>query len=480
MKKEEISRLLQRYLSGRESGHDAYFDADEIDILLDSFEESDDFTYYDGVLALGLRLHPGNPDLQIRQCKSYVYNEDYESALTLIDSIAEKGNQELDMLRLECYVMQNTYDKVVEYTEQLIAADCEYLEVIFEYTAPILGDMEMTKEARDYINRGLMLFPDNLILKDELCYNLEVEGDFEHAIRICNELIDKNPYSYDYWFTLGRLYSMTADYEKAIEAFDFALTCDDSDDELKTLKAYCLYMNENYEKAIELYNEIVVDEDSRLRAAPLLAECYIKLDEFEKAYGILKELIDKRGDKEDASTYLSFIRCCAETDREEEGSRMLEEAYKLFPDNVRILSLMAISSLDENGESRAEELTNRLFDAIDKAEDTQSEDLDGLMQAGKYLYMQGDAERALKCYNKILKTNPGMPYLHLNMAMAYLMKGDMKHFGEHYRKTTPEEIMQYLKEAGADVDMLKRDMLGKQIPPEELASEFLKNKDNKN
>lgn len=37
-----------------------------------------------------------------------------------------------------------------------------------------------------------MLFPDNLILKDELCYNLEVEGDFEHAIRICNELIDKS------------------------------------------------------------------------------------------------------------------------------------------------------------------------------------------------------------------------------------------------------------------------------------------------
>lgn len=77
-------------------------------------------------------------------------------------------------------------------------------------------------------------------------------------------------------------------------------------------------MNENYEKAIELYNEIVVMKDSRLRAAPLLAECYIKLDEFEKAYGILKELIDKRGDKEDASTCLSFIRCCAETDREEE------------------------------------------------------------------------------------------------------------------------------------------------------------------
>ena len=113
MKKKDISRLLQRYLTGHQEGKDAYFDADEIDELLDSFEESDDYTYYDEVLALGLRLHPGNPDLQIRQCKSYVYNEDYDSALALIESIAETDNQDLDMLRLECYVMQDSYDKVI-------------------------------------------------------------------------------------------------------------------------------------------------------------------------------------------------------------------------------------------------------------------------------------------------------------------------------------------------------------------------------
>ena len=160
MKKKDISRLLQRYLTGHQEGKDAYFDADEIDELLDSFEESDDYTYYDEVLALGLRLHPGNPDLQIRQCKSYVYNEDYDSALALIESIAETDNQDLDMLRLECYVMQDSYDKVIGHVEKLIANKCEYLETLFEYIAPILGDVEMTKEAHDFINRGLMLFPD--------------------------------------------------------------------------------------------------------------------------------------------------------------------------------------------------------------------------------------------------------------------------------------------------------------------------------
>ena len=205
MKKDDISRLLQRYLSAREMGKEPYFDADEVDELLGSFEESDNYDYFDEVLALGLKLHPGNTDLQIRQCKLFVYNEDYNSALALIDSIAETDNQDLDLLRLECYCMLDRYDKLIEYTEKLIEEDCDYLETVFECTAPLLSDMEMNNEARDFINRGIDLFPQNLVLKDELCYNREIEGDIDGAISICNELIDKNPYSHEYWFTLGRL-----------------------------------------------------------------------------------------------------------------------------------------------------------------------------------------------------------------------------------------------------------------------------------
>ena len=479
-KKDGISRLLQRYLSGHQEGRDAYFDADEIDRLLDSFEESDDYTYYDEVLALGLRLHPGNTDLQVRQCKSFVYNEDYESALALIETIAETDNQDLDMLRLECYVMQDSYDKVVEYTEKLIADKCEYLETIFEYIAPILGDAEMNKEAHDYINRGLMLFPDNLILKDELCYNLEIEGDIEKAIGICNELIDKNPYSNDYWFTLGRLYSISGDYEKAIEAFDFALTCDDSDEELKILKAYCLYMNENYEKAIEVYNEIATTDEIRARITPLLAECYVKLEDYEKAYDLLKEQLSRNGLQEDSSTYINYIRCCVETGREKEASDNLMKASKLFPKNVRILSLLALTYLENGEEKKAVEVTDRLFNVLDKSDDKNQEDFESLFHAGQYLYMKGDIDKALQYYKKVFDANPKMPQMHLHLAMAYLAKGDMKHFGEHFRQTSPSEVFEYLKNSGLNFDKITDETSYKHIAPEDLVKEFLNNKDNNN
>lgn len=482
MKKDDVSHLLQRFLSARDEGKEIYFDADQIEDLLDSFEESDDYTYYDEVLALGLRLHPGNNNLQIKRCRLYVYNEDYDSALALMDTIAETDNQDLDMLRIECYCMQNKYDKVIEYTETLIAIDCEYLEDIFEYITPILSDMEMHKEAMNYIDRGLSLFPDNPTLKDELCYNLETEGDIPRAIQVCNELIDNNPYSYEYWFTLGRLHSMIADYDKAIEAFDFALTCDDSDFELKILKAYCLYMNESYEKAIDVYTEIGSgDEDTTTRIKPLMAECYIKLEKYEEAYQLLKTLIESEALKEDPSAYINYLRCCVETEREFEASEMLYKAIELFPDNIRILSLLAITYTENNEEELAASTTNKLFKLLEHTENSTNEDCATLLQTGQYLYLKGDTASALKYYKKVLALSPDTPYIHMHIAMTYLALGDMKHFNEHFQQTSPAEMKEYLRESGFNMDLMENaPIFRKPIAPEDLTKEFLKNKDNSN
>lgn len=480
MKKEDIPRLLQRYLDAREKGKEPYFDADELSDLLDNFEESDNYKYFDEVLALGLKLHPGNIDLQVRQCRFYVYNEDYDSALALIGSIAETDSQDLDLLRLECYCMLGQYDKVVEFTEDIAARDCDYLELAFEYIAPLLSDMEMSKEAHDYIRRGIALFPDNLTLKEELSYNLEMEGNIDSAIAICNELIDKDPYSHDYWFSLGRLYSIKSEFDKAIEAFDFALTCDDSDPELKILKAYCLYMNENYGKALEVYKEIEADSDISERIKPLMAECYIKLEDYEGAYDMLKGIIGKKVSANEPAAYINFIRCCTETDRDREASKTLIKAVKLFPDNVRILSLLALTYVENGEDGLAIQTTERLFDVLDQGNDYQPEDYESLLHAGQFLYMKGDIEKALKYYHKVMEVNPTMPYIHLHMAMAYLAKGDMRRFGEHFSQTSPQELVEYLESSGVDLSDVEQQPMGKHIPPEDLTKEFLNNKDNNN
>ncbi|MCD7914806.1 MAG: tetratricopeptide repeat protein [Tannerellaceae bacterium] len=480
MRKNDVSKLLNRYLSAYEEGKEPYFDADEIDFLLDSFEESEEYTYYEEVLFLGLKLHPGSIELKIRECKLYMYKESYDKALKLTHKITETHNQDLDMIRLECLCALDSYQQALEYIEDLIRQNCDYLEPIFEFIVPILSDLEMNAEARDLINRGLILFPDNMILQDELCYLLELEGDFEEAIKLCNKLIDKNPYSNDYWFTLGRLYSMVGDFDKAIEAFDFALACDDSDVELKILKAYCLFMNENYQKAMDTYMEMALDEEALERIQPLMAECYIKLKQYEKGYEIIRELIRQDKQALDPATYINYIRCCVETDREQEAGDILLKAAEVFPENIRILSLLALTYLENGKEDLAMSITDKIFNQLEKDNEDVNQDLKTLFQKGQYFHFEGNLKKALQYYKKVTQINEDIPYMHLQMALAYFSLGDMELFGKHYRKTTHEDMMAYMKFTKLDLQEVKENSIPRHIPPEDLVKEFLSNKDNNN
>ncbi len=485
MKKDKISRLLRHYLSAKEEGKEPYFDADEIEDLLESFEESEDYTYYDEVLALGLKLHPDSTVLRIEKCRQLIYEEKYKEALSSLKNIAEKNDQDLDMLTLECYCGLGQYPKAIKLLDELIEEDVEYLEEVFEYIIPILNDLEATQEARYFVDRGLALFPNNLILKNEFCLILEAEGNISEAIKLCDELIDSNPFSYDYWYTLGRLYSTNEEYEKAIEAFDFAQTCEGTTPELRMLKAYCLYMNGSYEKALEEYDELIkqnADKEITTQCFPLMAECCIKMEDYERAYRLLSEVINQPKQVNAPNNFINYILCCHETGREREASNMLFKAVLLYPDNIRILSLAALTLAENGHKEESIALLDKIFKIMDKNivdKETKTE-CDKLIHTGLYMHSKGEVDKAISSFQKVLKINPRTPMIHIHLAMAYLDNSDLENCMKHLNQISGKDLMHYIHKLGNDAFKKNKTELNEPIPPKNLAQEFLKNKDNNN
>jgi tetratricopeptide (TPR) repeat protein len=216
-----------------------------------------------------------------------------------------------------------------------------YLEESIVHTACVLNDIEEKRIfAYHFISNALISYPDNLLLKSELCFNLEQQGKVKEALSICNDLINEDPYSAETWYMLGRLCSLNEDYEKAIDSFDFALTCIDNDEQLEfeisVMKGYCLFKNENFESAVNVYLELLKTDDNsiRLQIEPFLAECYINMYEYEKAYIILKSLIREDDVDDQVSIFGNFIFCCIETERNKEAIDNLIEALRRFPHNI--------------------------------------------------------------------------------------------------------------------------------------------------
>lgn len=473
MRKDDISRLLARYLSMQEEGKEAYFDADEIEQLLDSFEESDDYTLYDGVLSLGMKLHPNHTGLLTRQCKLLVFNEQFEEALIRIDILSGTPEPELDLLRIECLCSLDRYKEARAYTEKLIAEDCEHLEDVFEYIAPIMGELGMHKEALDFIRRGQEFFPDNIELKEELCYNLESNGDVKEAIEVCNDLIDNNPYSFDDWATLGRLYSIEGEYDKAIEAFDFAITCDDTDNEIHILKAFCLFMNENYQKAIEVYEELLTDPDSTYRVKPLLAECYLKLEDFETAYQLLRDTLDKNTQYEEPASYINYLLCCAKTNRLDEEEAILDKALQLFPNHINLLYLKALYYADLGNDALAIKTLQDILLHIDPSEEYITGLADTHFQLANLLLKKSCYKEALTHFQLVLELSPAYPMVHLRMAICYINLGESDHFIEHITQCSEQEINDF---EGSYVPTTNETS---KLPLIDLIREYLENKKKK-
>ncbi|MDR2968482.1 MAG: tetratricopeptide repeat protein [Tannerellaceae bacterium] len=361
MKKSRITLLRERFISAKENRKEPYFDTDEIDDLLESLEDEGDYDLYDEVLVLGMKLHPENTDLLIRKCRQLLIEDEIDKALALIRQIGEGGNPDLDVLELECYIYSSDYTKVIELTESLIARKVDYLDFVFECIAPALNDMEMFDEAIVYAEKGLRLFPESIILKEELCFSLENTEDFDRAITVCNELIDKKPYSFDEWFSLGRLYCYKGNYDSAIEAFDFALACDnDSIIELNMLLAYCLCKNGNFTRAIEIFKEALSDAVYKERVIALLADCYIKMNDLEAAYKLLKDTVNESPDTS-LSIYIQLMGCCIEMERFDEAYEVLTKAHLVEPDSPELNFLQSYLSKDKKS---GKELLTEMFEAM--------------------------------------------------------------------------------------------------------------------
>ena len=284
--------LLERYKEMHEKGTEVYFDADEIIRLLEYFEDENDFEGFTQVLELGLKLHPENIGIKIKECKVYIYQEKYAEALEHIKSIGDDDDPELLLLKLQCLYVMDFHHEADALLEQHPVD--EELGIIYEDLTPILSEIGKNDVAFKLVKHAIQLFPDSVVLKEELCYHEEMAGNLQRALQICRELIDIDPYSIDYWYIQGRILSNLGQYEEAIHSFDFALTCDEDDVEVRLLRAYCLFMNENYEKAIEAYLDLLSDKkDITDHIEPILAECYLKADDFEHAYTLFNQLLGK-------------------------------------------------------------------------------------------------------------------------------------------------------------------------------------------
>ena len=428
-----MENILQRYHDMENSGIGVYFDADEIIELLEYFEDMEDFDHFIKVVKIGQKLHPHNIDIKVQICKGYIYNNNFEKALALIEQLSDTGNQDLKVMKCECFCALDRYEELLAYLETIKTDLDDELVEIYEYLAHILRDRYESKNAYDFVKRGLTLFPNNVTLKEELCYHLDMHYEMEKAIEVCKELIDNNPYNVDYWYILGRLYAITEAYDKAIEAYDFALICDDSDMEIKILKAFCYYMKDNFEKVVEVYKDVFSDSND---LAPCIQPSTDFSDQSEQAYILLMKMIEKYDGLETDRSLRSLF------DTQDEEVNGLLSIADCFPGSLLLLLFNELILMAEG----KEDAINNIEQIIQMIYQNCTNNTDFQIDAGNNCCMAPKQKLDKLLQQQISDIDSGENDDCIErQIIKHLLDGNISMFCQLYAKSSPEAISEYLE-----------------------------------
>ena len=351
MKESDIRILRERYEKMLEEGTRCYFEPDELEMIADLYEQEMAYRKALQVISLGLDLYPNNEQLLLHKSRCLLSLGRVEDAANTLAHTAERGieyyfiQSEIELLR------DNKDDALAAFGNIITTADCtiedciDILDIcadndcvdLLEHITPIIE--KNFADASPYLRELAMLYE-------------ELEKDTE-AIELYNKVLDINPFSTDDWFALSKAHARHKEYDKALEACDFALAIDEHDENVIAFKGYCYYDNEQYAEAAEQFGIFLQHTSDKAVAYELIAEAYGRMEQHEKAIeNLLKavELNDRShdlyyqlavnyyylGNIDEAIDYLYKGVSCDDTDIEAHvflGELLLqkenyEEAYK--------------------------------------------------------------------------------------------------------------------------------------------------------
>ncbi|MDR2148632.1 MAG: hypothetical protein LBE91_19500 [Tannerella sp.] len=377
---EEIAILLDRFSDFINNGATEFFDMDDMLSLIDYFAATEDIENLEEAINLGLELYSYDKGFKILIARTLVEYEDYEWALEFLETelyVKGKHDREVEFLVIECLLQLRKTEEVNMFIEE-IEKECPYREDLAEHIAMLFNDTnENLPRTLKLIKKFCKIYPGNQMLKIELCYNLEMQGRIKEALDLCEKFLDEEPYSADIWFVKGRLLATFFEYDKALEALDFALSCVkptyvNTKYFILRFKARCYHINGNYYKAIEVYEELLKsDHDHAPENEMPLIECCMHAEEYEKAYKLLRKML-RRIDPDDFMTILGkFVYCCLETDRMDEAVEIIYDAIKLLPSLIyefasRLNLVQGMSDLERNGEENKKDRIEMALHYINK------------------------------------------------------------------------------------------------------------------
>lgn len=261
-----------------------FFDSEEFENIILHYLDTGKLNLSKKALKLGLDQHPYSIGLKLVQVELLVFENKFDQAEKLLNEIQaiDTNNDEIYIQRSNIYSKKGEHYKAIDSLQLALQYTEDYADVYslmgMEYL--YLDELQAAKEAfikclkHDSSDHSSLF---NVVYCfDFLDQNLE-------AVDFLETFIDENPYSEAAWHQLGRQYYTLKNFDKAVEAFDYACVVDEYFVGAYIEKGKALEKLKKYREAIECYKYTIKFDEPTAYLYHRIGYCFEALKKTPKA-----------------------------------------------------------------------------------------------------------------------------------------------------------------------------------------------------
>ncbi|MGB8192632.1 MAG: tetratricopeptide repeat protein [Chitinophagaceae bacterium] len=258
--REEIRELLRQYQNLRAGRSHTFLDEDSFEKIIDHYDDLEDLAQAIEAAERGMEQYPYSSMLLIKKADLYIASRRYSDSLELLEQaeLLDSGNIHIYILKTDAYLALDQQEKAVSLLENALEMfeGEERIELLFEL-ADVYDDYEEFDKIFDCLKLILEQDPVNEEALYKICFWTDFTGRNEESIRLHQQIIDEYPYCELAWFNLAAALQGLKLYEKAIDAYQYALAIDEKFDYAYRNMGDAYIRLRKYREAIEVLEKVL-------------------------------------------------------------------------------------------------------------------------------------------------------------------------------------------------------------------------------
>ena len=283
---EEIRELVKQFQNLKSGRAHSFLEEEAFEKIIDYFDDVEDLPQALEAAEMGIEQYPYSAALQIKKADLLIATRKYHEALDVLGhaELLDSNDINLFILKTDAYLALDQQEKAVILLEnalQLFEGQ-EKIDLLFEL-ADVYDDYEEFDKIFDCLKLILEQEPTNEEALYKICFWTDFTGRNEESIRLHQQVIDEFPYCELAWFNLAAGYQGLKLFEKAIDAYKYAVAIDEKFDYAYRNMGDAYIRLRKYRDAIEALEKVLElsrPEDVIFEA---IGHCYDRLKNYAQA-----------------------------------------------------------------------------------------------------------------------------------------------------------------------------------------------------